>query len=479
MPEKSRQALDMLIAEVDRFQQMVKELLEISAMDAGAAVPNIEPTNAATLIRHLSDTFIAPGIPVGIAPELENLEIFVDRHRIERVFANLIENANQHSDGLSEVSAGRNGGYIRISVTDRGPGIPADQRQAIFERFYRGRAAGRRGKSTGTGLGLALVLEHMKLHRGTVSVEVSNRGENTFIIEIPVQPSDAWGAGGIGGIDGGGAGGIGGVDGGDADGATDVAGGGSGGGDGAGGSEKTTADGNRERATGGKRKALKMAVAALSALLLGSCAVITQNKPTTLSRKSIPFGLMNKTPASFPVPQKNAPVEVPATIFLVAPDGRLWPAGRDISFPSSIDSLLAALVDGPTKPETLYGLSTAIPAQVGSLSAKTTGSTAVVNLAPTFGTLSGSAQIQATAQIVFTATTLPGIINVTFRMNGAAIDVPNALGALLPGPVTRSDYTPLAPLPPSATTAAHTSVATHTPVSTHASAATHSASGQE
>ncbi len=192
LPGNTNQALDMLIAEVERFQQMVKELLEISAMDAGAAVPNIEPTNAAMLIHHLADTFVAPGTTVKIAPELNDLEIFVDKHRIERVFANLIDNVNQHSDGLSEISAARNGDYIQISVADKGPAIPTDQHQAIFERFYRGKAAGRRGKSTGTGLGLALVLEHVKLHHGTVSVEINSDGGNTFVVEIPIQPSDAY-----------------------------------------------------------------------------------------------------------------------------------------------------------------------------------------------------------------------------------------------------------------------------------------------
>ncbi len=483
MPERSRQALDMLIAEVDRFQQMVKELLEISAMDAGAAVPNIESTNAATLMRHLSNTFVPPGIAVNIAPELENLEIFVDRHRVERVFANLVDNANQHSDGLSKISATRNGDYIRISVTDKGPSIPADQHQAIFERFYRGKAAGRRGKSTGTGLGLALVLEHVKLHQGTVSVEATDNGGNTFIVEIPIRPSSAYDENnyfdGSSSVDGGLAGTSGDGVGGGADGIGDSVGGGS---DsavgGVNGSDSRATSGSRatsktkkstagSKKMGNKRTVLKIAAIGLSALLLGSCAVITQNKPTALSRRSIPFGLMDKTPNSFPIPQKRAPVEVPATIFLVAPDGRLWPASRDIAFPSSIDSLLTALVDGPTKPEALYGLSTAIPAQAGSLSAKITGSTAVVNLAPTFGTLSGPAQIEATAQIVFTVTTLPGVTDVTFRMNGAVIDVPNALGALLPGPVNRSDYTPLAPLPPPAPTTAHTPVAAHPSATTH------------
>ncbi len=197
-------------------------------------------------------------------------------------------------------------------------------------------------------------------------------------------------------------------------------------------------------------KVLKISIVLLSALLLGSCAVITQNKPTSLSRKSIPFGLLDKAPSGFPVIQRRTTVEVPVTIFLIAPDGRLWPASRDIPFPASAGSLLSALASGPTKPEAQDGLSTAIPAQAGSLSAKITGSTAQVNLSPTFGTLSGSAQIQATAQIVFTVTTLPGVTGVSFYMNGAAIDVPNALGALLPGPVSRSDYTPLAPLPPPA-----------------------------
>jgi signal transduction histidine kinase len=79
---------------------------------------------------------------------------------------------------------------VRIAVEDRGPGVPVDERELIFERFARGAAAGRRSGSDGAGLGLALVDEHVHIHGGRVWVE--DRSDGTpgarFVIELPAEP---------------------------------------------------------------------------------------------------------------------------------------------------------------------------------------------------------------------------------------------------------------------------------------------------
>ena len=78
---------------------------------------------------------------------------------------------------------------MQIAVEDRGPGVPEEDRELIFDRFSRGGVAGRRGSGEGVGLGLALVAEHVRLHGGRVWVEDRADGEEgaRFVVELPVE----------------------------------------------------------------------------------------------------------------------------------------------------------------------------------------------------------------------------------------------------------------------------------------------------
>jgi spore germination protein GerM len=112
----------------------------------------------------------------------------------------------------------------------------------------------------------------------------------------------------------------------------------------------------------------------------------------------------------------------------------------------SLTAVLDALVKGPTNPEAATGLASAVPAQTVVVGAVIgANEVATVNLGGTFGQLVGQAQIQAVAQIVFTATTLPGVTSVTFELAGQAVDVPVASGAQVPS-ANRAQFAPLAPV---------------------------------
>ncbi len=87
----------------------------------------------------------------------------------------------------ADVPARSAGSWVNLVVTDRGPGIAQDERQTIFERFYRGSAAGRRGTTEGTGLGLSLVAEHVRLHGGSVWFESGPDGDNRFVVALPAH----------------------------------------------------------------------------------------------------------------------------------------------------------------------------------------------------------------------------------------------------------------------------------------------------
>jgi signal transduction histidine kinase len=114
----------------------------------------------------------------------------VDKRRIERVVANLVANAEQYAGGVTRIGVEPSAGGVRLVVADRGPGVAPAERERVFERFYRGQVAGQRGATEGTGLGLSLVAEHVRLHGGSVWVEGGDDdGENRFVVELPVSTS--------------------------------------------------------------------------------------------------------------------------------------------------------------------------------------------------------------------------------------------------------------------------------------------------
>jgi len=168
--ESSQLALDLLNEDLERFHQLVEDLLEISRYDVNA--------NALTLERFLIVEFLERVIEQNPSTEtqlefpssLSDTIIEADKRRLARVISNLLENAEFYADGATCIEVIQIGNGVSISVFDNGPGIELSERSAIFERFARGSEGGRRGSGTGTGLGLSLVAEHVKLHGGSVAV---------------------------------------------------------------------------------------------------------------------------------------------------------------------------------------------------------------------------------------------------------------------------------------------------------------------
>lgn len=194
MPERAQAALDLLVADVARFQGLVEDLLEISRFDAGAIRLNLEELLVGEFVRQAVAVSSLPNTPVLVAPNAENLVISGDKRRLARVVANLVDNGRIHGGGDLEVSVFVPDDedpptQVWITVEDHGPGVPVEERDLVFERFARGGVAGRRSTSEGAGLGLALVDEHVKLHHGRVWVEDRHDGleGSCFIIELPAE----------------------------------------------------------------------------------------------------------------------------------------------------------------------------------------------------------------------------------------------------------------------------------------------------
>jgi len=187
LPDRSKQALDLLAAEIRRFQRMVGDLLEISRLDAGSADFDTALVEVGSLVRNAVASTRAV-VPIDISTAVASRLLLVDKRRFERIMANLIENASRYAGGATRVAVVQRDDVVRVSVEDEGPGVRAEERTRIFERFARGSvAAGSRGAGGGTGLGLALVAEHVKLHGGKVWAEGRPAGGARFVVELPLS----------------------------------------------------------------------------------------------------------------------------------------------------------------------------------------------------------------------------------------------------------------------------------------------------
>ena len=178
---RAQQALDLLVDQVRRFDNMVIDLLELSRLEAGAIDGHIEMIDIVDWIRRIVHRSSTPGVHIEVEPKF-NAIIATDRVRIDRIVANLIENAQVHAGGARRIAISADGDHIAIIVDDNGPGVEPADRKRIFERFARGGAARHR---VGTGLGLALVSEHAAALGGSAQVTDAPGGGARFIVRLP------------------------------------------------------------------------------------------------------------------------------------------------------------------------------------------------------------------------------------------------------------------------------------------------------
>lgn len=187
LPDTARRAVDLLTADVRRFHRMVEDLLEISrgiqAPDRDAA----EPVDLAVVVENAPASLVAAG---ALDVERPVPLVSADRRRLDRVVANLCENAHHHGGGVVRLGVRRRDGWAVIEVDDAGPGVPAELRDRVFERFTRGSPGSRDGGDTGgTGLGLALVAQHVRGHGGRVWIEDRPGGGARFVVALPEVPA--------------------------------------------------------------------------------------------------------------------------------------------------------------------------------------------------------------------------------------------------------------------------------------------------
>ena len=189
-PETSRRFLSIIRRNSERMRDLINDILELSAIEAGTV--SVEPAPLC-LASHVQDCFTSLGARASERQvELRNEvppEVFIqaDARRLEQMLTNLVDNAIKFNREGGAVIVGheRTGGRDRIHVSDKGEGIPAEHLVRIFERFYRVDRARSRALG-GTGLGLAIVKHLARAHGGEATVRSAPGEGSTFTIELPV-----------------------------------------------------------------------------------------------------------------------------------------------------------------------------------------------------------------------------------------------------------------------------------------------------
>jgi two-component system sensor histidine kinase MtrB len=187
-PELSRSS-ELLQAQLDRFELLLADLLEISRYDAGAAVLDPEPVDLAHLVTHLvnlaTPLAVRRGSTISADVPNEPLIVDIDSRRIDRVLRNLVDNAVEHAEGGPvevTVLGGESG--VAVSVRDHGVGLRPGEASLVFGRFWRADPA--RARTTGgTGLGLSIALEDVRLHGGWLQAWGEPGNGSVFRLTLP------------------------------------------------------------------------------------------------------------------------------------------------------------------------------------------------------------------------------------------------------------------------------------------------------
>ncbi|WP_171114183.1 MULTISPECIES: MtrAB system histidine kinase MtrB [Streptomyces] len=187
-PVTARSA-ELLADQLDRFESLLSDLLEISRFDAGAAALEAEPIDLREVVRRVvsgaEPLAERKGTHIRIVGDQQPVVAEADARRVERVLRNLVVNAVEHGEGKDVVvKLAAAGGAVAVAVRDYGVGLKPGEATRVFNRFWRADPA--RARTTGgTGLGLSIALEDARLHGGWLQAWGEPGGGSQFRLTLP------------------------------------------------------------------------------------------------------------------------------------------------------------------------------------------------------------------------------------------------------------------------------------------------------
>ncbi|MFD3542827.1 MtrAB system histidine kinase MtrB [Streptomyces sp. NPDC058662] len=187
-PVTARSA-ELLAGQLDRFESLLADLLEISRFDAGAAALEAEPIDLRNVVRRVIDGAEPlaehKGTRIRVLGDTQPVIAEADARRVERVLRNLVVNAVEHGEGRDVVvRLASAGGAVAVAVRDYGVGLKPGEATRVFNRFWRADPA--RARTTGgTGLGLSIAVEDARLHGGWLQAWGEPGGGSQFRLTLP------------------------------------------------------------------------------------------------------------------------------------------------------------------------------------------------------------------------------------------------------------------------------------------------------
>ena len=182
--------VELLHDQVDRFQSMLADLLEISRFDAGSAMLTIDTEDFMRVLSNILQEALPhlerTNTKLNVHTSHESIMVDMDRVRIERVLRNLLYNAIEHGESRPiDVYVGANATNLGVAVRDHGIGLSEDEAVQVFNRFWRADTSRKRTLG-GTGLGLSIAAEDVRLHGGTIEAWGEKGRGACFTMNLPL-----------------------------------------------------------------------------------------------------------------------------------------------------------------------------------------------------------------------------------------------------------------------------------------------------
>jgi signal transduction histidine kinase len=184
-----RSTLETTLRQVERLGGLVEQLLELSKLESGTVPLDRSRIDLRPVVEQVLEESRPQAESRGVEVTLDGdpeVGLRADEHRLHQVVANLVSNAVRHSPkgGRVRVWIAGDDGLARFEVADQGPGIPAEEAERVFERFYRSDHA-RTATEGGSGLGLAIARWIVELHDGTIRAEPVQPHGCRMVVELP------------------------------------------------------------------------------------------------------------------------------------------------------------------------------------------------------------------------------------------------------------------------------------------------------